>query len=176
MSFIELLDRHRPEILGDWFDAIAASYPPDAATFFRNERNRFANPVGHAFVEGTGVLFEALLRGEFGNAREPLEFMIRIRAVQSSSPGEALAFVFALKDVVRRRFAAAIRQQDLYEELLAFESRVDRLALCAFDLFMSARERIHEIRANAVKRQFAKAPGAREQASCPEPGTGTENT
>ncbi len=42
------------------------------------------------------------------------------------------------------------------EELAALESRIDDMALLAFDLFMGCREKIYELRANEVRNRTVR--------------------
>lgn len=157
MSLSELLLRHKTEILEEWFERIAEDYPAETATFLKKQQSQFSNPVRHAFTEGTAALFDTLLEnGDLDTIDKPLELIIKIKAVQETKPSDAISFIYLLKEVIRQELGEAIRQQELWDELIEFESRIDRLALVAFDMFMASREKIYEIRANAVKRQYAK--------------------
>jgi hypothetical protein len=154
MSFRSLLGEHRERILERWFERIADGYPAETASFLKKQQNRFSNPVGHALIEGTAALFDAL---PGNNATEkPLELIIKIRAVQDGRPSDAIGFIYLLKDVIREVLGDAVRQQGLWDELTAIDSRIDRLALAAFDMYMADREKIYEIRANAARRQYEK--------------------
>jgi hypothetical protein len=66
---------------------------------------------------------------------------VRIRAVQNFTPSQAIGFVFDLKGLIRA-MAPADRQAS--KEMVVIESRIDALALLAFDLYMSCREKIYE--------------------------------
>lgn len=157
MPLNELLLQHKTGILREWFGRIADGYPPETASFLKKQQNRFSNPVGHAFNEGTAVLFEILLdNSDLKRAEQSLELMIKIRAVQEVSPSEAVGFIYLLKQVVRQEIGEAIRQQRLWDELLEIESRIDQLALMAFDMFSASREKIYEIRAKAVERRYPR--------------------
>jgi hypothetical protein len=80
-----------------------------------------------------------------------LDPIIRIRAVQDFSPGQALRFVFLLKDVIRKNFGMEIGEFNLHTELQRLESQIDDLALLAFDVYMKCRERLYEIRSREAK-------------------------
>ncbi len=163
MSLSALLVEQRAVILRRWFERIADGYAAETASFLKNQPNQFANPVGHALLEGTAALFDSLPENkEIG---KPLELIVKIRAVQDSRPSEAIGFIYLLKDVVRQELGDTIRKEGLWDELIEFDSRVDRLALEAFDLYMADREKVYEVRANAVKRQFEKALGSRQAAA-----------
>ena len=157
MSLNTLLIQHRAEIVGHWFERITEGYATETASFLKNQQNEFSNPVGHAFIQGTAGLYQALVEGvDLKTIERPLELVVKIKAVQGVSPSEAVGFVYLLKEVVRQKLGEAIRQQGLWEELIDFESRIDRLALAAFDMFMASREKIYEIRAHDLKRRYSR--------------------
>ncbi len=87
---------------------------------------------------------------------QSLDRIVRVRAVQEFTPSEALGFVFLLKKAVRQTLAQDLHSQDLSEELLTWESRIDKLALLSFDLYLQCRETIFEIRHNEVKNSTAR--------------------
>ena len=59
--------------------------------------------------------------------------------------------MFQLKKVIREKLGNEIREHGLTDELLLLESKIDDLALLAFDIFMQCREQVYELRANEVK-------------------------
>ena len=63
-----------------------------------------------------------------------------------------MSFLFLLKDVIRDSLEKEIREDSVMKELVELESRIDRLALLSFDIYMKCRERIYEIKADEVKR------------------------
>ncbi|MGQ9653846.1 MAG: RsbRD N-terminal domain-containing protein, partial [Thermodesulfobacteriota bacterium] len=72
--------------------------------------------------------------------------------VQEFSASQAVAFIFSLKKVVREEIKGEGAEPDLpVPEVLEFESKIDALALRAFDMFMGCRERIYEIRATEIR-------------------------
>ncbi len=134
-----------------------ASYPEDAALTLRLVKDPFANPVGNTIQQETDFLFDALLRGASQEEIGPhLDSIIRIRTIQDFSPAQSLAFIFLLKDVVRKELGDADRSGEVVADLLRFESRVDSLALLAFDMYAKCCEQVHTLRADEVKRQAAK--------------------
>ena len=160
MSLNELLTQHRDAIAKAWLDAALGVYPGDAVRLFGREKDRFANPVGRTLATET----EALLDGLCGEMDAealcgPLERIVRIRAVQELAPSRALAFIFDLKSVVRKVLGSgggpkAPKEERIGEDLLAFDARVDQLALFGFDIFVKCREQIYELRVGEVKRSI----------------------
>lgn len=151
MTLEELLAKKKPAILKKWLDAVLEVYPPDTAQFLKTQKNQFANPVGSTISREIENLFQELLQGVDPQKVSPfLDKIIRIRAVQDFTPAQAIAFVFFLKKVIREELALDIQENRLSEELLAFESKVDRLALLSFDIYMKCREKLYELKAEQV--------------------------
>ena len=153
MNLKQHLKEKKPEILKKWFDAIAGTYPGDTASFLKKQKAQFTNPVGYTLSEGMDGLFEGLLQGLLPDeVARFLDSIVRIRAIQDFSPSEAVTFIFQLKKTVRQELGSEIMaQQGVSEELVAFESAIDDLALYAFDLYMKCREKIYELKANEAR-------------------------
>lgn len=154
MNLRDLLIEKKAVVLEKWFNEIVETYPPDTAEVLKSKKGRFINPVGYTTKEEIGHLFEGLLNGvEAEEVSSSVDRIVRIRAVQDFSPSEAISFMFLLKKVIRseleENFASNPR---IYQELLAFESQIDKFALFCFDIYMKCREKIYEIKADEVKR------------------------
>ena len=136
-------------ILKKWFDAVADTYPEHTSGFLKKQKAQFTNPVGYTLAEGLEGLFEALLKGMIPETvRTFLDGIVRIRAIQEFSPSEAVVFIFQLKKIVRQELGPEILQQPgMADELTAFDSAVDDLALFSFDIYMKCREKIFELKA-----------------------------
>jgi hypothetical protein len=155
----DLLVKHRDRVLQQWSDFVMDSYHADSRTFLKTHLNKFANPVGASITEGLEGLYDGLARGDDFSSEhflQSLDRVVRVRAVQEFTPSQALGFVFLLKKAVRQTLAPDLRKQDISEELLTWESKIDRLALLSFDLYMQCRETIFEIRCNEVKNSTAR--------------------
>ncbi|HEB84476.1 MAG TPA: hypothetical protein ENI92_05685 [Bacteroidetes bacterium] len=150
----DLLRERKPSILTAWRSHLFDTYPPYAVTYLKRTGDRFRNPMGAVFEESTAALYDMLLGGmeEEERLQRVLDGIVRIRAVQDFSPAEAVGFIFLLKKVVREEVAGEVEREGRFAELLAFESRVDRLALHAFDLFMNCREEIYQLREGELRR------------------------
>ena len=137
-----------------WFQAILSGYPTDAARFLQKETDRFANPVGHAISKGTEILFDELLQGcESAKTSSALADIIRIRAVQDFSPSRAVGFLLLLKKAIREELSDEIVTNRLWDEVLAFEGRIEELTFSAFDIYMECREKLYELKATEVKKR-----------------------
>lgn len=149
MKLKNLLSEKRYAIVKKWFDAILSIYPPETSNFMKNNKNQFTNPAGHTILHSIEKIFEELLEGRW-ETRSELDNILRIKAVQDFTPSEATQFVFHLKKVIREELKNEIQDNNLFDELLRFESEIDRMALLAFDIFMKCREKIYELKAKSM--------------------------
>ncbi|HEB51200.1 MAG TPA: hypothetical protein ENI89_11395 [Desulfobulbus sp.] len=150
MNLIEALKSKRKQILSTWVDRTLDSYA--SSGFFKQSKDKFANPVGVNIREGLTALFDLLLskapREEYLPA---LDQVIRIRAVQEFTPAQAVAPILELKWVVRQILSADRNTRDLLSELDSFDCDIDRAALAAFDMYTACREQLYENRIRELK-------------------------
>jgi hypothetical protein len=152
MNLTTLLTSKKAAILERWFRLILETYPPDTSRFLKKEKDRFANPVGSTISEGIDTLFDELLGEADSLEISPfLDRIIRVRAIQDFTPSLAVGFVFSLKRAIREELRNEIRDDRISHELLAFESRIDRLALLSFDVYMECREKVYDLKATDIK-------------------------
>lgn len=148
-----LLEEKQSAILARWFEAIMKTYPADDSGFLINKKDRFANPVGHAFSQGLeGILGALIEEKDLTEGRPFLDDIIKVRAVQDFTPSKALSFIFVLKKIIRDELKEDIRQDQIDEELLKFESKIDDLVLFAFNIYVNCRERLSQLRIDELKR------------------------
>ncbi len=153
-SVWEQLELKSASILGKWLQLILDTYPADTAQFLQHEKDRFVNPVGCIISQEIKTIYGELIHEmNLGTLTASLDGIIRIRSVQEFSPSLAIGFIFLLKQAAREELASDIAGNRISEELLDFESRIDRLALLAFDIYMECREKVCEIRVNEVAAQ-----------------------
>ncbi len=147
-----LLSQKKAAILERWLHLILETYPAESSRFLKQEKDRFLNPVGYTISQEIEAIYEELLQGmDSEKLSHFLDKIVRIRAIQDFSPSQAIAFIPLLKKGIREELKGEVRKNQIFEELLRFESRIDRLALLAFDIYMKCREKIYEIRVNEVK-------------------------
>jgi len=150
--FENLLLQNKTTILKRWFDLILETYPADAVTLMKKEQNQFKNPVGATFFREMETLFKQLCEGgQNGECRASLDAILKIRSVQDFSPSKAVEFVFQLKNAIEETLTREICREQNIEAWRALQSRIDALALQAFDVYMGCREKICEIRVNQAK-------------------------
>ena len=157
MNLNDLLTNKRSRLLKIWLDLLIEDYPADTKRFLRKQKDQFANPVGHTISREIENLFDALLPAIDPDSVSPiLDRIIRIKAIQDFYPSQALSFIFLLKSVIRKELETEARKNQLADELLAFESKIDAVALLAFDIYMKCREKLYEIRVNETKTQVSR--------------------
>lgn len=152
MRLESLLVRNKHKIVDDWFNLLVKTYPDDSAQFLKREGDPFANPLGSSARTSLEAVFDGLLGGmDPQTLTDFLDPIIRIRAVQNFSPSQAVGFIFLLKKALRKNFSKDISNQDLFDEMTEFESRIDELALLAFDIYMECREKLYQLKEKEVK-------------------------
>ena len=157
MSLQKFLKENKPVILRRWFNAILDTYPSDTKQFLQTKKNQFDNPVAHRISRGMEGIFSQIIGEAEENDVSPfLDKVIRVRAVQDFTPSQAVAFIFALKRLVREELGEKIREAQLSEELWRFEEEIDKMGLLALDIYMKCREEIYEVRVREVKRSVGR--------------------
>jgi len=142
----------RKAVLDRWYRLGMEVYPEDASRFLLGEKDRFQNPVGATTSRALGELLDGLLaRRPAAELEQPLDAIVRIRAVQEIPPSRALGFVFLLKRVAREELG---ENGDL--SLGELDAAIDALGLAAFDLYLGCREQTYKLRAGELRRRTAK--------------------
>ncbi len=150
MDRAEALLKNEAKILALWTERMLDTYA--APDFFKKSSDRFANPVGANIREGLTKLFRLLVAGaDAQDFIEPLDQIIRIRAVQEFTPSQAVGPLLELKTAVRQVFSADESCRSLLAELLPFDCAVERMILQAFDIYMNCRERLYKARIQELK-------------------------
>jgi hypothetical protein len=130
-------------ILDRWVSQTIESYPAQMHSFLRSEDDPFRNPVGNAIKENLGTLVRELMGTMNKDAIiSSLGALLRLRAVQDLTPTEAVRFIFDLRTIVYEVTGNVDH---------ALQSRLDSLALTAFDQFMICREQISELRIKEIR-------------------------
>ncbi len=156
MSLRELLIEKRSALCARWLEAVLAEYGEITAARWRNEKDRFANPIGHALSDGLPQLFDALVAERGGErAMTALEDIVRIRSVQDLAPSKAVGFVYLLRGAVRQELEDALAGGAYAKELADLDARVEQLALVAFDTYVGLREHAYQLRQEELRRSVA---------------------
>lgn len=154
----ELLNKKKQTIVNNWIEIIFNSYPVEAANFLKLKKNQFDNPIGYTITTNAKKIFEELISGQnFNTITLLLNDIIKINAVQSFSPSQAVAFLLELKKIIRSEIQAELTEKTISDELVNFELLIDQIVLLGFDLYMESREKVFKIRVNEIKSKSFKA-------------------
>ncbi|ABB39067.1 hypothetical protein Dde_2270 [Oleidesulfovibrio alaskensis G20] len=158
MTIYDLLKANRETLVGQWIAQIQETYPIDTVGFLRSRKDQFHNPVGDKTEKAVAALFDMLAEDGIDpeKAAQPLDDIIRIRAIQSFTPEQAVAVIYFLKTIVRNALGAQIAEHRLYPQLLALESQIDTMVLISFGIYAKCREKLHIMRAEEYKRRYAQ--------------------
>jgi hypothetical protein len=152
MELKNLLLQHQAAILKRWFDLILGTYPPDTAALIQKGKDPFTNPVGSTILQEIEALYKGLIEHEDSEGLSAsLNSILKIRSVQDFSPSKAVGFIFLLKKAIEENLKGKIHEEPIREEWLKFNSKIDGMALLAFDIYMDCREKICEIRVNQAR-------------------------
>ena len=156
MKLSNLLLDKKSAIVKKWLNEIYDSYPVDTSQFLKGQTDQFLNPVGYTFSQAIEGLFDEIILNETTSDKLLilLDDIIRIKAVQSLNPSDAVFFIFLLKKVIRASLKKEIKGQQQIEALQRIESRIDDIALLAFNIYMKCREKIYDIKMNEAKTMY----------------------
>lgn len=144
------IKKNRDQLLESWFDATINTYPEESARILGKKSDRFDNPIGavtrETLEDVLNLITEDFSREGLEQALDPV---IRIRAVQTFDPANAVSFVFALKEIGE----SVIEKADI----INFYRLVDEMALAAFNRYMKCREDIFLLKATESKRRIHRA-------------------
>lgn len=152
----QLLADKQNEITTKWFHLMLEEYPAETARNLKDEKNQFANPVGSTLKEGITGILQGLIEGlNVEKMATAVDKVIRIKAVQETSPSQSVAFIYKLKDLIREEVKGQLADGRIsHQELFLFESQIDRLALLSFNIYMECREKVYQLRINEVNRNY----------------------
>ncbi|WP_028584132.1 RsbRD N-terminal domain-containing protein [Desulfogranum mediterraneum] len=150
MELTEALQHKQKDIHALWLDRTLNSYVSPG--FFKKAKDPFANPVGVNISKALESIFSLLVaRAEQSEFSQPLDQIIRIRAVQDFTPAQAVAPLLELKWVIKEIFKKNDKTRDLLSQLDNFDCEIDRVALAGFDIYTECREQLHRCRIRELK-------------------------
>lgn len=158
MNALVILRDLKKETVDGWVEAVFATYPLETTGFLRTKNNPFTNPVAHMTREAADILFDAIIGEdiETDKVAGAIERFVKLRAVQKGEPSKSLGVLYVMKPILRKTALPAMRKANLLSEYLECESRLDTVALLAFDIYMRARETLAESRIREIKNQYAQ--------------------
>lgn len=174
MKAVEILREKKKETVGKWVEAVFATYPLETSGFLRTKNDPFTNPVAHMTRQAANAIYDAIAGEEVDPdvTKASIERFIRLRAVQKAGPGPNMAVFYLMKPVLREILLPDMLANEQLDAYLEMESRLDTIALLAFEMYVSARETVAEARIREIKTQHSQlARWARKL----EGGAGPEN-
>ncbi|MBU2512926.1 RsbRD N-terminal domain-containing protein [bacterium] len=155
MELVDWLSQKKQDIVRDWVRISMEAYPIEAVNVFKRNKDRFANPLPHVISKNIELLFDELLLGIDSERTTPiLAEIVRIKAVQDFTPAKALQFVFDLKGILHKLKGEKIKGEVMpYDQIRTIELEIDKLAMLAFNIYVSCKEKLYEIRANEIRNQ-----------------------
>jgi len=155
MTLQDILLENRSRMANNWYERILESYAAETAKFYRRKTDSFANPIGQNMVPALNELYAGLIGGAGPKELLPhIDAVVRIRAVQDFSAGEAVFFIFQLKELIRQELGSKLA--DHADELRNLEDRIDLAALMAFDIYVGCREQIYSFKSKELQDQTSK--------------------
>jgi hypothetical protein len=152
MTLQELLSKRKKAILDRCLNLLFDTYPHDSVALLKNQQDPFANPVGSTFRRELEIILDGLITStDLKNLIPSLDAIVRIRAVQEFPPSDALAFMVHLKKAIREQLKGVQTGPELLNDLARLDLRIDELTLTAFDLYVTCREKIAEIRVGEAR-------------------------
>jgi len=154
----EILNKKKASIVHNWTELIFNSYPAEAVNFLSTKKNQFSNPIGYTVTTNAEKIFDELINDcDFERIKLLLDDIIKIRAVQSFPPSQAVYFLLDLKKAIRDECKAELLNKTVSDELSNFELLIDKMLIIGFELYMEAREKVFKIRVNEIKSRSIKA-------------------
>ncbi len=151
MHFKEFLLERRAMILDNLKGAVVSAETKTNRWVKKMPIDPFTNPMVYNLHTELESLTDYLLGGDV-DPTAPLDGILRIKAVQEESPSQAISFIFAVKNPLREAVRKAGLEEKFARDLGAFESGIDELALRGFDIYMSCREHLFQIKIDEFKR------------------------
>lgn len=149
----KFLHERKPAILEAWFQSLIKTYPAETRPFLQKKEEAFTNPVGATIYEALAGLITEIIQGKnLGRIRDSLEELIHLQAVQGFSPGQAISFLPTLKQIIRKEVNTANlinAYQGEYDNLAIL---IDELTMQAFDIYMSCREKIFNLKVKELRK------------------------
>ena len=159
MELTGLLQENREAILRRWFELIIGTYPRVTSEFLAKQKDPFRNPVGHTILRSIGAIYDQVVSAmDTEELLQALDGIIRIRSLQDFTPSETVGFVFELKTALSDAMGAQLREPKLSHLLADLESRIDRVALLAFEKYTECREQLNQLRRNELENRMIRPP------------------
>lgn len=158
MDALEIPRKHKKTVADRWVEAVFATYPLETTGFLRTKNDPFTNPVAHMTRQAADSLYDSMIGEEVDPAdtKAAVDRFVKLRAVQKFTPGQSMAVFYLMKPILREEVMPEMLARGQISDYLEMESRLDTLALLAFDIYMSARETLADARIKEIRNQHAQ--------------------
>lgn len=158
MKTLEYFFSCRETVLEEWITAIFSTYSLQTVGFLRTKKDPFTNPVADMTREAATTVYEAVSGWDKkpADVKAAIDRFVHLRAVQEFLPSEGMLVFYLLKPIIRRHVLPKMQAHGRIEEYLEAESRLDTIALMAFDIYEKARQTVAQNRITEIKNQHAQ--------------------
>jgi hypothetical protein len=147
-----ILDK-RTKIIDEWYDIMVSSLFNGETNYILHEKDHFINPSGIILREALSDIFAFFFeKVNIDDISVSLEKFIKLLAVNKNGVENVLGTFFTLRDKIIENWRSLSFSNNVNEELSTIQSYFDKLILRVFTFYLTAREKIYEIRVNEIKR------------------------
>ncbi|MDH5657615.1 MAG: RsbRD N-terminal domain-containing protein [Spirochaetia bacterium] len=140
MGLYELLKKNKEKIAGTWKEKVL-QIKLNGQVIASGNTGQFTNPVHFTIANSLDTILDSLLQDK-EIPDQVLDDILRIRAVQTMPPSQAVSFLFILKELVRE----TAKNETFFKDLFGFELKLDKLLARSFDIYMACREQIFNLK------------------------------
>lgn len=147
----DVIAAHRDDLLQRWFEGLVSREREQTVRFLTTTTDPFANPVSYAYRDGMAQILDGLASGRDGDELAAgIDRIVRIRAVQSRPPSDAVRFVTDLEEILRADVADLGDRSDVLTREIS--ERTARLLMAAFDAYVACREEVFRIQVRQIRK------------------------
>ncbi len=153
MNALELFRQKKEEVVSKWIEAVFKTYPLDTTGFLRTKKHDFSNPVGEITTTVGNYIFDAVAGEHILEDRlsMALERFVKLRSVQEFTPSQSLGVLFVFKQLFREAFLEKLEGKGHVATYLEAESRMDTICLMAFEMYVTSRDTIAQMRITEIR-------------------------
>ena len=144
-----LFEKDREWILEKWLSRRLALFSNQKQSLIKTQIDQFQNPIRHEILGGLKMILENFEK-ESEKFNEAVEQICRVMAIQDFPPSKAIALFYELKEIVLYR-GQKTEHALASEELLEFNSNIEKMTLKAFDCYCNHREKIYQLKVDESK-------------------------
>jgi hypothetical protein len=143
LTIDQTLVERRSGIVSRWFDIVLSGHPESARSLLKRGSEPFVNPMASIVEEALEAVYAHICGAPPGALSQPLDRLMRLRALDGPDVSDALSFLEPLRALVRAELSAASCDP---VDIASVEARVDDVAGRAADRFADARRALAAIR------------------------------